>query len=71
MQQHRQLSRRRNHGSFLPILPATLRQLQTPTAQIAVRSKRPQNVVRSLHQQRSQIRIAFLVILGPAARETL
>ena len=71
MQQHREFSRRRNHRSFLSVLPATLRQLQTPTAQITVRSKRPQNVVRSLHQQGSQIRIAFLVILGPAARETL
>ena len=60
MQQHRELSRGRNHGSFLPILPATLGQLQTPAPQIAVRSKRTQNVVRSLHQQRSQIRIAFL-----------
>jgi hypothetical protein len=47
MQQHGQLSCGRDHRSFLPILAATLRQLQTPTPQIAVRSKRPQNVVRS------------------------
>ena len=32
---------------------AALRQLQAPAPQIAVRSKRPQNVVRTLHQQRS------------------
>ena len=60
MQQDRQLSRGRDHGSFLAILSATLRQLQAPAPQIAVRSKRSQNVVRTLHQQRSQIRITFL-----------
>src|ERR1035438_5265161 len=49
MQQHRQLPRRRNHGSLLPILSAALGQLQTPAPQVAVRSKRTQNVVRSLH----------------------
>jgi hypothetical protein len=53
MQQHGQLSRRRNHRPFLPVLSAALRQLQTPTPQIAVRSERSQNVMRSLHQQRS------------------
>ena len=41
MQQHGQLSRRRNHRSLLSVLPATLRQLQPPAPQIAVRSKRP------------------------------
>ena len=53
MQQDSQLSCGCDHGSFLPILAATLRQFQTPAPQIAVRSKRSQNVVRSLHQQRS------------------
>ncbi|MFZ1916862.1 MAG: hypothetical protein WAU58_04750 [Terriglobales bacterium] len=33
---------------------------QTPAPQIAVRAKRSQNMVRPLHQQRSQVRIAFL-----------
>src|SRR5712671_2827774 len=59
MQQDRQLSRRSNHGSLLSVLPAALGQFQPPPSQIAVRSKRTQNVVRPLHQQRSQIPIAF------------
>lgn len=53
MQQHGQLSGGRDHRSLLPIFPAALGQLQTPAPQIAVRSKRSQNVVRTLHQQRS------------------
>jgi hypothetical protein len=60
MQQHRQLSCCCNHRPLLPILATTLGQLQTPAPQVAVRSKRTQNVVRSLHQQRAQIRIPFL-----------
>ncbi len=60
MQQHCQLSRRRNHRSFLPILSPTLSQFQPPALQIAVHSKRTQNMMRSLHQQRPQIRIPFL-----------
>ncbi len=67
MQQDRQLACRGNHGSLLPILPAPLGQFQAPPSQIAVRSKRAQNVVRTLHQQRSQIGIAFLAILSPWA----
>src|SRR6266481_1974145 len=59
MQQDRQLSRRSNDRSFLPVLSATLGQLQAPPSQITARSKRTQNVVPSLYQQRSQIRIAF------------
>jgi hypothetical protein len=50
MQQDGQLSRHCNNGSFLPALAAALGQLQTPAPQIAVGSKRPQDVVRSLHQ---------------------
>ena len=46
MQQHGELSCGRNHRSFLSIFSATLGQLQTPAPQIAVRSKRPQYVVR-------------------------
>src|SRR5882724_9402882 len=60
MQQHRQLSCSSNHHSFLPILSAPLGQLQPPAPQIAVYAKRSQDVVRSLYQQGSQIRIALL-----------
>jgi hypothetical protein len=60
MQQRRELPCRGNHRSFLPILSATLSQFQPLAPQIAVHSKRSQNVMRSLHQQRPQIRIPFL-----------
>ena len=56
MQQHRQFASRRNDGPFLSLLAAALGQLQTPSSQIAVSSKRAEDVVRSLHQQGSQIR---------------
>src|SRR5690348_11754568 len=44
---------------FLPFLPPTLRQLQSPASEIAIDPERTQNVLRSLHQQSSQIGIAF------------
>jgi hypothetical protein len=60
MQQHSQLSRRGNDGSLLSVASIPLGQLQAPAAQVAVDAERTQNVLRSLHQQRSQIRIALL-----------
>src|SRR6266550_2397644 len=60
MQQHGQLSRRGNDSAFLSVPPATLRQFQAPPSQVTVGSKWAQNVMRTLHQQSSQIRIAFL-----------
>jgi hypothetical protein len=60
MQQYRQLSCRGDDRPFLAALSAALGQLQSPAPQIAVHAKRSQNVLRSLHQQRAQIRIAFL-----------
>src|SRR5271166_5458732 len=59
MQQHCQLASRRNDGPFLSILATTLGQLQTPASQIAISSKRAKYVVRSLHQQGSQIGITL------------
>ena len=59
MQQHRQFASRRNDGPFLSRLAAAFGQPQTPSSQIAVGSKRAENMVRSLHQQGSQIRIAL------------
>ena len=55
MQQDRQLASRGNDGPFLSRFASTLGQLQTPASQIAIRSKRTEDVVRSLHQQGSQI----------------
>ena len=60
MQQHRQLSGSRNDGSLLSVSSSSFRQLQSPAPEIAVRAKRTQDVLCSLHQQRSQVRIAFL-----------
>src|SRR5215467_6602101 len=60
MQQHRQLSGGRNDGSLLPVSSSSFRQLQTPAPEIAVDSEWSQDMLRSLHQQGSQIRIAFL-----------
>src|SRR5438270_25856 len=60
MQQHRQLSRGRHDGSLLSVSPATLGQLQAPAPQITVHPEWSQNVLRSLHQQRAQVRVAFL-----------
>ena len=59
MQQHRQLASRGNDGPFLSRLAAALGQLQPPSSQITISSKRTEYVVRSLHQQGSQIRIAL------------
>ena len=71
MQQHLQLSCRGHDRPLLSVSSTTLRQFQAPAPQITVDTERSQDMLRSLHQQGSQIRIAFLVILGPAARETL
>ena len=71
MQQHRQLSRHRDDRPFFATLTAPFRQLQAPAPHITVHTERAQNMLCPLHQQGSQIRITFLVILGPAARETL
>jgi uncharacterized repeat protein (TIGR01451 family) len=69
VKQHGQLSRHRHDRSFLGILYSALGQPQPPSPQIAVFSKRPQNVVRPLHHQGSQVTVSFLadVELGLAA----
>src|ERR1700676_298657 len=59
MEQHRQLSSHGNYRSFLGIFSSSLRKLQSPSAQITVFSKRPQNVMRALHHHRSQIPVSF------------
>src|ERR1700722_18865397 len=59
MQQYRQLSSHGNHCSFLGIFSSSLRKFQSPSPQITVCSKRPQNVMRSLHHHGSQIPVSF------------
>src|ERR1700730_9857020 len=59
MQQHCQLSRGSDDGPLLAAFPSTLGQLQSPTPEIAVHTKRTQNVLRSLHEQSWQVGIAF------------
>src|SRR5512141_1428450 len=59
MQQHRQLSCRGYDGSLLAVPSTTLGQLQAPAPEITVDAKWSQDVLCSLHQQRSQIRITL------------
>ena len=59
MQQHRQLSCGGDDRSLLPALPAAFGQPQSPASQVTVDAEWSQDVLRSLHQQRSQIGIAF------------
>src|SRR5260370_9043644 len=51
--QYGQLPSHGNDGSFLGILSSSLGKPQSPASQITVLSKRPENVVRALHQHRS------------------
>jgi hypothetical protein len=53
MQQYCQLSGRGNDRSFLAVSSTTLGQLQAPASQIAVDAEWSQDMLRSLHQQRS------------------
>jgi hypothetical protein len=45
--------------AFLPVSASTLGQLQAPAPQSAVRPKRSQNVLRTLHHRGAQIGISF------------
>src|SRR6202163_2090000 len=49
----------RHHRSFLGIFSSSLRKFQSPSAQITVCSKRPQNVMRALCHHGSQIPVSF------------
>lgn len=55
MQQHGELSCGGDDRSLLSALSAAFGQLQTPASQITVGAERSQDMLRSLHQQRSQI----------------
>ena len=49
----------RYHCAFLPAFASVPSQLHAPSAQVAVDSSGAENVVRSLHQECSQVRIAL------------
>ena len=59
MQQDGQPARDCDHGAFLPAFASVPSQLHAPSAQVAVDSSGAENVVRSLHQECSQVRIAL------------
>jgi len=67
MQQYRQLSCRGNDGPLLAAFSAALGQLQAPAPEITIDPERPQNMLCPLHQQGSQIRVAFLADMHTAA----
>jgi hypothetical protein len=58
MEQYRQLSSHGHYRSLVGIFSSSLRKLPSPSPQITVFSKRPQNVMRSLHHHRSQIPVS-------------
>ena len=57
-----QFPRHRHHRSFLGVFPSSFGELQAPGPQITVLSKRPQNVMRSLHQHRRRARMNSLFL---------
>ena len=59
MKQNRQATRYRHKRALLRILSSTLHQFQTPAPEITVFAKWTENIVRSLHHQRSQICVTF------------
>src|SRR5215472_316296 len=60
MKQDSSFSRNRHNRSFLATLSAMFSQVQAPSLQISIRSPPADDVVRSLHQQRPQVRVALL-----------
>ena len=59
-----QLSSYSNDRSFLGIVSSSLSQLQSPSPQIIVLSKQPQNVAYPLHHQGSQVAISPLLMFS-------
>jgi hypothetical protein len=62
MQEYRQLTGHRHNRSFPRIFPAALRKSQSPSPQITIFPKGPQNELSSLHQHRSQIAVSLLLM---------
>jgi hypothetical protein len=59
MQQDGRFTGDRCHCAFLPAFASVLSQLHAPSTQVAVDSPGAENVVRGLHQECSQVRIAL------------
>src|ERR1700675_4348368 len=59
MEQYRQLSRHGHYRSLLGIFPSSFPKLSSPSPQITVFSKWPQNVMGALHHHGSQIAVSF------------
>src|SRR5215471_10728643 len=60
MKQDSSFSRNRHNRSLLATLAAMFSQVQAPSLQIRIRSPAADDVVRSLHQHRPQVRVALL-----------
>jgi hypothetical protein len=60
MQQNGQFACHRDYGPSFAVLAAAISQCQSPSPQTAVRGKRSQDVLRSLHQQPSQMVVTCL-----------
>lgn len=58
VQQHGKLSRYCNHRPLLAVLPTARGQLQAPSPQVRIGSKRPQNKLSALHQQPTQMTVS-------------
>jgi hypothetical protein len=59
VQQYGQFPRYRYDRSLLGIFAPAFGQLQSPSLEIRIRPTLPQNAMRSLYQQLSQVSIAF------------
>jgi hypothetical protein len=60
MEQDSQLASHSNHGLVLGLLASSFRQMQSPSPEGRVFSSWPEDVVRALDQQASQIDVASL-----------
>ena len=60
VEQNSKLSGNGNDGSLFSVLASPFGQLQAPTSQIAIGSKRPENVLCGGHQQAAQVGVSGL-----------
>jgi hypothetical protein len=59
VEQDRQLPRHCNDRAFLGVFASALRQLQSPSPEIGVLSKRTQDVLRPLNQDHAQVGVSL------------
>jgi len=60
VEQNSKLSSHGNDGPLLGVLASSFGQFQTPTAQVAIRPKRPQDVLSGSNQQAAQVGVSGL-----------